>query len=82
VLVPPVITGISVTATNVSVICTRSWAGYLLQYKDSIASSQWLPLPPPVAGTGGGITISDNRAPIGQRFYRVQCNGCAQTADL
>ena len=44
---------------------------YALEYKTSLADTQWTPLPL-VAGTGGLTALSDPTASPGQRFYRVR----------
>jgi hypothetical protein len=44
---------------------------YALEYKTSLADTQWTPLPL-VAGTGGLTAPSDPTAAPGQRFYRVR----------
>jgi alpha-tubulin suppressor-like RCC1 family protein len=50
---------------------TRSGRVYLLEYKNSLADSNWTGLPL-VAGNGGVITLSDPTANGSQRFYRVR----------
>ena len=42
-----------------------------LEYKDSLADSDWIALPL-VAGTGGIVTLTDGTATNSQRFYRVR----------
>jgi alpha-tubulin suppressor-like RCC1 family protein len=50
---------------------TRSGKVYLLEYKNSLADSNWTGLPL-VAGNGGVITLTDPTANGSQRFYRVR----------
>ncbi len=50
---------------------TQSGRVYRLEYKNSLADSDWTPLPL-VAGTGGERTLTDPTASGTQRFYRVR----------
>jgi len=50
---------------------TRSGHVYRLEYKDSLASNTWTPLPLN-AGTGQVMPLTDTNAPPGQRFYRAR----------
>jgi hypothetical protein len=45
---------------------------YTLEYKDPLTSSVWVSLPP-VAGTGGLISLQDTNVLSEMRFYRVRC---------
>jgi hypothetical protein len=55
---------------NVSV-ATQSGKVYVLEYKNSLADSQWTALPL-AAGNGGTVTLTDSGTPTPQRFYRVR----------
>ena len=50
---------------------TLSGKVYLLEYKNSLADSNWTGLPL-VAGNGGTITLTDPTANASQRFYRLR----------
>jgi alpha-tubulin suppressor-like RCC1 family protein/subtilisin family serine protease len=52
-------------------LSTRSGKVYALEYKHSLADSQWTPLPL-VAGNGRLRTLIDLTAGASQRFYRVR----------
>jgi hypothetical protein len=60
----------SPTGFSVSVQ-TVSGRGYALQYKDSLTGTSWTTMPP-VAGTGGVITLTGPLGPNGHRFYRIE----------
>jgi hypothetical protein len=49
---------------------SRSGRVYVLQYKNALTDSSWVPLPP-VAGTGSLLTLTNSPATDSQRFYRV-----------
>jgi hypothetical protein len=75
VLVPPTISlaSLDTTVSNVS-LSLPSVVGrtYRLEYKNSLTDSNWTPLLPPLAGTGGVITLQDTNPPVlPTRFYRV-----------
>jgi uncharacterized repeat protein (TIGR01451 family) len=75
VLLPPTLnlSRLDVTPTNVS-LSLSSVAGqnYLLEYKNFLSDPQWVPLPPPQAGTGGPLILQDTNGPqLPSRFYRV-----------
>lgn len=72
---PPLITGISVTRSNVVVTSTSSAGGlYTLQYKNALTDNQWLSLAAPLAGTGSPISLIDTNSPGPRRFYRILAN--------
>lgn len=72
---PPLISGMSVTRSNVVITSTSSAAGhYTLQYKNALTDSQWLPLTAPIPGTGSPLSLIDTNAPGPRRFYRVLAN--------
>jgi hypothetical protein len=72
---PPVIDLHSLTAstTNFSFsVASVTGATYTLEYKNSLADTNWTPLLPSVTGTGGAISLQDtNGATFPSRFYRV-----------
>jgi uncharacterized repeat protein (TIGR01451 family) len=75
VLVAPTVhlAGIGASGTNIS-ISVDAVAGltYRLEYKNSLTDPVWTPLPPPLSGTNGLITLFDTNAPpVPIRFYRV-----------
>jgi uncharacterized repeat protein (TIGR01451 family) len=61
------------TGSNVSIsVSTVAGLTYRLEYKDALTDPVWTPLPPPVPGSGGTVTIVDTNAPSGPaRFYHV-----------
>lgn len=68
----PIISGIWTTPTNAAVsFNSLSGVQYTLQYKNSLSDPQWQSLPPPLAGTGSSLTLTDTNPPLAQRFYRV-----------
>ncbi|HZQ45513.1 MAG TPA: immunoglobulin domain-containing protein, partial [Verrucomicrobiae bacterium] len=75
VLVPPNLTSISVTATNVAV-SFQSILGlnYTLQYKDSATAAAWNSILPATPGTGGVLTLTDTNGLPAMRIYRVNCD--------
>lgn len=50
---------------------TQSGRVYVLQYKSTLADSNWISLPP-TAGIGNLLLLTDPTATNSQRFYRVQ----------
>ncbi len=38
----------------------------------SLASTNWVPVAPPLRGNNGLQTVNDTNAPVGQRFYRLR----------
>jgi hypothetical protein len=50
---------------------SQSGRVFVLQYKDSLADSNWLSLPL-VPGTGGNLLLRDPSATNAQRYYQVQ----------
>jgi len=44
---------------------------YRLEYRDSLTEGDWTPLPL-VAGRAGALELTDDSAPLNQRFYRVR----------
>ena len=64
-----------VTATTVSMsLNTLAGLNYQLEYKDTLAQTNWVPILPPVPGTGTLILLQDTNAlPAASRFYRVSC---------
>jgi hypothetical protein len=77
VLVAPTILpgSLNVAGTTVS-LSLSSLAGlnYQLEYKDTLAQPNWVPIFPVVPGTGTLILMQDTNAlPAASRFYRVSC---------
>jgi hypothetical protein len=73
VLLPPNISTVALNGTILSVsFSTLSGPHYLLEYKDSLTSSSWAPLPPALVGTGGTLTLQDTNTPSSSRFYRIR----------
>jgi len=75
VLIAPTIglAGIGANGTNIS-ISANAVAGlkYSLEYKNSLTDPAWTPVPPPVSGINGLITLTDTNVPPALiRFYRV-----------
>jgi hypothetical protein len=73
---PPVLTmplsnPLRTNATFSVSVATRSGRVYLLQYKDSLADSEWTALPL-VPGNGSVRTLTDPSATGPQRFYSVR----------
>jgi hypothetical protein len=69
---PPPILGIGVTGTTASISFTAvAGLTYTLEYKDSLGSTTWTTIPPPVVGNGGVMTKADTNATVRRRFYRV-----------
>jgi hypothetical protein len=53
-------------------VASVTGATYTLEYKNSLADTNWTPLLPSVTGTGGAISLQDtNGATFPSRFYRV-----------
>jgi hypothetical protein len=50
---------------------TQSGKVYALEYKNSMAETQWSALPL-VAGSGAILMLTDSTATNSQRFYRVR----------
>jgi uncharacterized repeat protein (TIGR01451 family) len=51
---------------------TVSGLTYTLEYKDSLTDPVWIPIPPPVAGSGDSLSLQDTNAVVPpSRFYRV-----------
>ena len=75
VLVPPSLSGLKVTATNVGV-SFQSVMGlnYTLEYKNQVTDANWTAILPATAGTGGVLTLYDTNAMPAVRFYRVICD--------
>jgi uncharacterized repeat protein (TIGR01451 family) len=75
VLVPPSIASAKLTSTNLS-LTFSSVAGlnYTLEYKNSVLDTNWTPILPSVAGTGGTLTLKDPGPAVPARFYRISCN--------
>jgi hypothetical protein len=73
--VPPFIqlNGYGSSGTNVSVSLTSvPGLSYTLEYKNSLSDSTWLPILPPISGTGNVIVLIDtNTTPVPSRFFRV-----------
>jgi hypothetical protein len=44
----------------------------LLEYKDSLTDTDWIPIPLVVVGTGGVITLGDANSAAPHRFYRIR----------
>jgi hypothetical protein len=73
---PPVLTALAenpaFNGTNFSVqIPTQSGRVYRLEYKQSLADADWIPLPL-VAGNGKTLTLMDQSAGASDRYYRVR----------
>lgn len=72
-LVAPVISGVNVSGTNVSIsVSSVGGLNYTLEYKDVLTNAAWSSLPPAVTGTSGTIILPDTNAPTASRFYRVR----------
>ncbi len=77
VIAPPAIRpgDFQVNANGVSLsLPTTTGVHYLLEYKSSLDDPAWIPLFPPLPGTGANILLVDtNYPPSSTRFYRVNC---------
>ncbi len=74
-LVPPVITSISVSAAGVSVsFPSVTNLNYTLEYKDLLTDPAWTTLSPATPGTGGTLILQDTNSLPALRFYRVLCD--------
>jgi hypothetical protein len=78
VLAPPMIqlSNPGVGSTNI-LLSLASVAGlnYSLEYKNSLADSNWTPVAAALIGNGGTLVLQDTNGPFGfSRFYRVKCN--------
>jgi hypothetical protein len=65
---------LSICLTNHVVVITWSASPngtYLLQHKDSLQSTNWSDLPPPVVATGETVTATNTTSGVSPRFYRV-----------
>ncbi|HEX4647133.1 MAG TPA: proprotein convertase P-domain protein, partial [Verrucomicrobiae bacterium] len=72
-LVPPLITGVSVSGSNVSIsVYSVGGLNYTLEYKNALTDAGWVSLQPAVTGTGGTILLPDTNATPTSRFYRVR----------
>jgi uncharacterized repeat protein (TIGR01451 family) len=73
VLISPVIQVANAPGTNVAVaVGSVSGLTYRLEYKNSLEDAAWIPVQPPVPGSGGPIILLDtNLPPAPTRFYRV-----------
>src|SRR5262249_22514182 len=48
---------------------------YQLEYKNALTDASWVPVEPPIAGTGSPITLLDTNTPFAStRFYRVSAH--------
>jgi len=77
-LLPPTIflTNLGVSSSNLYVTLNSIvGANYTLEYKNSLLDTNWTPIPPPVTGTGGFISLQDtNGFLLPSRFYRVRAD--------
>jgi hypothetical protein len=74
-LVPPLIAGVSVSGSAVSIsVPSVGGLNYTLEYKNALTDASWTPLPPTVTGTAGTIVLQDTNAPTTSRFYRVRAD--------
>jgi hypothetical protein len=75
-ILPPMLTDIR-RSNDTATVLLNSVAGaiYELEYKNSLADEQWIPLETSLAlGSGGEIKLVDGSAPVGRRFYRVRAS--------
>jgi hypothetical protein len=73
-IAPPIqVSSVGGPGTNVAIsVDSVTGLTYQLQYKDAFEDPVWLPIQPPVAGSGGPIILLDtNSPPAPKRFYRV-----------
>ncbi len=74
ILAAPILGGISRVGGTASIsVVSVAGLDYTLEYKNSFDESNWTPLPPAVAGTGGPVALQDTNSPAASRFYRVRC---------
>ena len=74
ILAAPILGGISRVGGTASIsVVSVAGLDYTLEYKNSFDESNWTPLPPAVAGTGGPVALQDTNSPVASRFYRVRC---------
>jgi uncharacterized repeat protein (TIGR01451 family) len=72
ILVPPSISSVKLTKTNLSVsLSSVIGLTYTLQYKNNVTDPAWTPLLPPLAGTGGTLILQDTNTAMASRFYRI-----------
>jgi len=72
VLVPPTITSIIATGTNVSIsLPSLIGLNYTLEYTDTLDNPVWTPIAPTVPGTGDVIVLQDPNPSPTSRYYRV-----------
>jgi len=78
VLVPPtiVLSALGVSATNVSLTVDGiSGLTYMLEYKNFLGDSNWVPIPPAMPGVGASLILLDTNQPAyPSRFYRVSAS--------
>ena len=51
---------------------SRADLTYVVEFKDSLAATNWTPLGAPLAGTGGWLTNTDPTPNLASRFYRLR----------
>ena len=75
VVIPPTVqlTGAGPLSGGLAVsVASVAGLNYTLEYKDSLTDTNWIPILPPLSGTGSPLTLTDtNIAGITNRFYRV-----------
>ncbi len=68
--------GPSITAQSSSAGVVLTWPGavnqsYQLQYKTNLSDAVWIPAGPPIQGTGGPLSVTNDPGNAPQRFYRI-----------
>ncbi len=70
---PPMFQAVATSSGNVSLTWSAAIGqNYQPQYTTNLASTNWLPVGPPMTATNLTITVSDSPGGNAQRFYRVQ----------
>jgi hypothetical protein len=70
------LSAVTMTAQASGANVVLNWPGlpgqmYQVQYKTNLTDSMWISLDPPTAGTGAGLSLTNNLGAAPQRFYRV-----------
>ncbi len=69
----PFLAGIARNGSTVEIsVASRPGFYYVLEYKTDLREAAWLPLHPPVPGTGEILVLTDVTAPGSCRFYRIR----------
>lgn len=73
VFLPPYLAGATLIGNQlVFAFQTVSGQGYQLEYKDVLAPGLWTAIGPPISGTGGWLSLTNDVSLSSQRFYHIR----------